>query len=678
MNDENIQSSKLLDVDKKTGYPHIDRPWMKYYEGRYIPSEEPLTNMVEVLKERNKWRKNKTAYRYYGNEISYEEMFSNADVASKVLKELGVKKGEIILSVVPNIPEEEEIWFGATQIGAICDYVDPRPDSMDVIANSKKILEIIKFEKPKYIITIAPCYLGMFKPIENELKELGINDIILLDPMNKMNESGQLSYMLDALNYERLRRGETLIDDNILMSDLKLMSKKLTEMKQSEEMLKAAISTSPLNIHDYKELSKECENSQFETVRDADLVNFIGHTSGTSGARPKPIPLTNKNAIASIVQCEIAGVGPHEGESSLHILPGFAPFGRYNNGIQTYYNRGMNIHIPEFVFTEFGYLLLKEHPNVIMTPPSFLTALIDCSYLENVDLSFLSKVIYGGETMTCQDEEALNKWLKAHGSLAEVEKGHGMSEFCGCGTYARDAYNKPKTIGIPAPKTIYTIIDPNVEDRLEPLKLKDGEDRLYGEIAVSAGHVTSGQLHGEVIIPHYTMESDGRSYIRTGDLGYMDQDGCFYVDQRKDRSFARIDGFKYKPFEVEKLIQENENVKYVQIVPYYDKDLKGTMPICHVVLEQGMVDEEAQEEIVKDIVYNSIIANQNTNSRQIPSRFKIREAMPINKGGKIDFRSLEKEELTGDEIRVVVNETNIAIESIDIFKPKKGKVKVLK
>ena len=43
--------------NKKTGYPHIDRPWMKYYEGQYIPEEEPNTNMVEVLKMRNKWRK---------------------------------------------------------------------------------------------------------------------------------------------------------------------------------------------------------------------------------------------------------------------------------------------------------------------------------------------------------------------------------------------------------------------------------------------------------------------------------------------------------------------------------------------------------------------------------------------------------------------------------------------
>lgn len=654
---------------KKTGYPHIDKPWMKYYEGLYIPEDEPKTNMVELLKERNKYRKNKTAYEYYGKKVSYDEMFYNVDVASKVLTQLGVKKGDIIMSLVPNIPEEEELWFGATQIGAITDYVDPRPDSMDVMTNAKKILEIIKREKPKYIVTIDKCYLGMLKPIENELKELNINDIILLDPSASMDENGLVEYSKDALNYERLKRGEDLILDNISLEELKALSKNIKEMQKGEVVLKEAIKSSPLNIHDYKSLFNECKNSTFEKVTDETLINYIGHTSGTSGTKPKPIALTNKNAIASIIQCEIAGVGPKEGEASLHILPGFAPFGRYNNDIQSYYNKGSNIHVPEFVIGEFGYLLKKYKPNAIMTPPSFLTSLPECKYLENEDLSYLNKVIYGGDAMTYEDEEKLNDWLKAHGSRAEVEKGHGMSEYCGCGSYAKDEYNKPNTIGIPAPKTIYTIIDPDIEDKIVPLKFEEGMEKLHGEIAVSADHVTEGKLHDEIIVPH--QELDGRSYIRTKDIGYMDKDGCFFIDERKNRSFPRIDGFKIKPSEIEKTIESNLNVKYARIVPYFDENIKGTMPICHMVLEEKDLTDEEQVEVVKDIVYNTIIADSDMNSRQIPSKFKIRESMPLNKGGKVDFKALEREELTGDEINVLLDETNVAINNIKIFKNKK-------
>ena len=662
----------------KTGYPHIDKPWMKYYEGTHIPEEEPKTNMVEVLKERNKWRMHKTAYEYYGKQVSYDEMFHNADVASKVLSNLGVKKGEIILTMVPNIPEEEEIWFGATQIGAICDYIDPRPDSMDIMQNAKKTLEIIKYEKPKYIVALDKCYLGMLKPIENELKELGINDIILLNPAESMDMKGQLSYLKDAINYERLAKGKDLLKDDIdknALMNFKSTLERLDQMEKEDQILKDAIKTSPLKVHKYKDLYKECENSKFEIVRDPELINYIGHTSGTSGARPKPIALSNKNAIASIVQCEIAGVGPKEGETSLHLLPGFAPFGRYNNGIQTYYNKGINIHVPEFVLGEFGYLVKKYKPNAFMTPPALLTSLPDCKYLENENLSYVNKVIYGGDAMTPKDEEKLNKWLKAHGSNAEVEKGHGMSEYCGCGTYAKDAYNKEYTIGIPAPKTIYTIIDPNIEDHLVPLKFKKGEDKLRGEIAVSADHITNGKLHGETIVPRYEM--DGRDYIRTKDIGYMDKDGCFFIDERKGRSFARIDGFKVKPSEIEKPIEENEMVKHARIVGYYDERIKGTMPICHLVLEKDNLTEEEQIKLVEDIVYKNIISNPTMNSRQIPSKFKIRKEMPLNKGNKIDDIALREEDVT-DTINVDVDETNVAVGNIEIYKNKKGKVRSLK
>lgn len=616
-----------------TGYPHIDKPWMKYYEGMFIPDEEPRTNMVEVLKTRNKWRNNKTAYEYYGKKVSYSEMWNRVDTASKVLTQLGVKQGDIILSMVPNIPEEEELWFGATQIGAITDYIDPRPDSLDPIANSRKLLEIIKFEKPRFIIAIDKCFLGMIKPIENELKDLGINDVIVLHASDSMDEAGMVEYIKDVVNYEKLRNGDTSIKEPISFDVIDAVRDKLmAEIQQESEVMFQAVASSPLNVYNYSDLMRECENSTFETLFDPDLINYIGHTSGTSGARPKPIALTNKNAIASVVQCFYAGVGPSEGQTSLHILPGFAPFGRYNNGIQTYYNKGISVHVPEFMISEFGYLVYKCKPSSIMTPPAFLTALPLCKYLEDEDLSYINKVVYGGDAMKYEDEERIRKWLRNHGSNADLEKGHGMSEFCGCGTYAKDDYNKPNTLGIPAPKTIYTIVDPDVEDHLVPKRFEDGAEKLFGEIAVSADHVTEGLLHGEVIVPHQEME--GRSYIRTKDIGYMDRDGCFFLNERKGRSFARIDGFKIKPSEIEGPIEENEKVRYAKIVPYYDPEIKGQMPICHLVPEDGNLTDDDQVALVKEIVYENIIGNPDMSSRQIPSKFKIRKDLPLNKGNK--------------------------------------------
>ena len=279
--------------------------------------------------------------------------------------------------------------------------------------------------------------------------------------------------------------------------------------------------------------------------------------------------------------------------------------------------------------------------------------------------------------MTAADEERVNAWLKEHGSSAEVEKGHGMSEFLGCGSYAQKEYNNLNSIGIPLPNTIYTVVDPNIDDKLVPVKFDENEEFLSGELVVHSDAVTPGTLHGDTIIPHYDM--DGIDYIRTRDLVHMNRDGVFYHEARKDRSFTRFDGFKIKPYEIEKEILANDKVKKVCLVDYFDDRRRGIMPICHVVLDENITTEEQILEVIKEVVYKNIIGNPTMSSRQIPAKFKVRVSMPISKNGKEDFNALRREELDGTEINVDVNETNLTVDSIDIYYDKKNnKVKVLK
>ena len=303
-----------------------------------------------------------------------------------------------------------------------------------------------------------------------------------------------------------------------------------------------------------------------------------------------------------------------------------------------------------------------------MGTPAWMSALPNYTYLQNEDLSCIHTIIYGGDAMTADDEEKVDKWLHSHGSQAKLEKGHGMSEFCGCGTYAQDEYNKPASIGIPLPDTIYTIVDPNNDDMLIPLRFNPNEERLKGELVVSSDAVTDGYLYGDVIIPHYEM--DGKSYIRTRDLVEMDRDGVFFHEARKDRSFTRFDGYKIKPREIEMVIERNPNVEYARLTDYFDDRQRGIMPMCHLVLKNEVSDEEALE-IVKDIVYNQIIASKDMSSRQIPAKFKIRKELPLTKNSKVDFNALRNESLTGEEINVDVSETNLSVSDIKIYKNNK-------
>ena len=607
--------------------------------------------------------------------MTLDELFDKASTASKVLTSLGVKKGEIVMNMLPNIPESAQIWLGCANIGAVADFIDPRPDSMDIMANAQKVLEVIKYERAKYIVALDKCYLAMLKPIEKELKELGIENIVIISASDSMNLSGKIDYLKDALKYNELKN---IRNNNLSVKKLKsyeVLYARMSNMQKEEKLLKEAIASSILKVSRYSDLIRECRYTSYITDTDAETITYIGHTSGTSGARPKPITASNKNGISTLQQLIKGNVSFTKGDNALHVLPYFAPFGAYDNYLLNIASCANNIDVPEFEINEFGYLIKKYHPNIIMGTPAWLAALPDYSYLTNEDLSCIHTIIYGGDSLSPQDEERVNKWLKQHGSSAEVEKGHGMSEFLGCGSYAQDEYNQLGSIGIPLPNTIYSIVDPNVEDKLVPLKFEEGKERLEGELVVSSDAVTRGILHGDIIVPRYEM--DGRSYIRTRDLVQMDKNGVFYHEARKDRSFTRFDGYKIKPYEIESIIEKNDKVKYAKLVEYFDDRQRGIMPMCHLVLKNNDISEEEKIEVIKDIVYNNIIGDSTMSSRQIPAKFKIRESMPLTKNSKVDFNALKNEPLDGSEINVDVSETNLTVDHIEIYKDtKKSKTRI--
>ncbi len=660
-----------------TGYPHIDKPWMKYYKGRNFKEEIPNKNLVEVLKERNISRMSMPSSVYFSKVFDYGELFSNADDASKVLDQLGVKKKDIILSLVPNLPEDDYIMLGANQIGAAVNYADPMP-GLDAIASSRKLLNMIKTEKEKalengydirHIVTVNQAYASMIKPIENELKELGISDLVLLDISSSMNENGLFEYAKDILNYKRLEAKKALVDKTVTVEELKRIIETLKSFDDGNVFLKEMIKTSPLNIYSYDDLVRECKNSNFEIVNDPDLIAYIGHTSGTSGAIPKPVTLTNKAIISSFEQCDVGGLSPNEGETVLHFLPGFAAFGRINNGLQTYYSRAVNIHAPEFPLNNFEYLILRLKPNVIMSTPAFLMAMVRNPGLRNEDLSFITKVFYGGSAMKPEDEDELNRFLRNHKCMTVVEQGYGLSETAGGASYAKDDYKRPSSLGIPLPGTTISIVDPGVKDKLVPLKMENDMDRLEGELVISGGQLTDGLFAPKGKVVFQKMPQDGMMYLRTGDIGYMDKDGIFYSKGRGDRGFIRQDGYNVRPYLIEPELEKNKYIENAVIVPYYDDVKCGLMPICHVTLtEEGKKENEI--DVISDIVNNTMISNPNLDPRQIPAKFKIRDNMPLNNMRKINYKALENEELTGDEINVVLRQTNVTIEGIDIFKNK--------
>lgn len=632
---------------KLTGYPSIDKPWLKYYDSEFLKKPIPEMNIYSYLKTMTAGYRELAALSYYGKEISYQELFRHIAEAAKVLTSIGVKAGDRVMYLMPNIPETAYFLYGGARIGAVSDYVDPRPDSVDFSISAKKILDMFREEKAKFLVSLDQCYLAMLKPIEQELKELGVEQIIIVNASDSMDKKAKINYLQEKAQF----------------NGFSALLKSIVKTKRIAKMVSAARKHSTLKLLDYSDLVKMTKNVELPEVEyTKGQLAVIVHTSGTSSAKPKPIPLTHDNFNFYAHQTIGANMPMAVGDRALHMLPYFAAFGIVDVTHAGLCHANNLIQIPEFASSNFGKLIKKYKPQTIIGAPSWFLALSKDDTLQNVDLSFLTMATYGGDSMDIEDEIRINEFLKKRNSRCVLTKGHGMSETCGCASYATNEYNISASVGAPMPLTIYAVIDPETK---ELLKFDDTQEYLEGELVISSGAVTPGILDGKVIVPH--KEYYGESYIFTRDIARMDRNGVMTFLSRSDRSITRFDGYKIKPYEVENIIKGYADIKYCIISPVYDEKKFGNVAIADIVLQNNIVpSREEQIKIVEKLIQMQFINNPDVSARQIPAWFRFRENLPLTVNSKVNYNTLSKESLSGNEIAVQIEETNISVDKIAV------------
>lgn len=645
--DKNIDSEIIRKVGE--GYPHIDKPWLKFYSSS-IPKTHIRENVYDGMKRRNKDNMDKPAISFYGNKITYGQLCENVDSASKLLTAFGVQKDDRIMTLMPNIPETSSLLYGAMQIGAVSDYVDPRGDSIDINVSANKILNLFVQEQSKHLIVLDQCYLTMIKPIENELKDLGIEKIIVVSPGTSMNLKSYVNYLLETSYYDGLKS---------LKHKLSLMKKMQSEMNESRIK-------SPIELLDYKTLLSDSRYVQFHSIGYIpNKLDVIEHTSGTSSSMPKPIPLSNDNINSYINQTFFANMNMSAGDKALHILPFFASFGTCGIALAGFAHGCELQEIPEFSPKNLGKMILRYKPQIIIGTPTWFVNLVNDPVLKNADLSFIKMVTYGGDSMNANDIIRVNNFLKEHNCNAVITTGHGLSETCGCASYATDEYNIPGTIGIPLPNTTYCIVDSETKT---PKKFEPGCDTIEGEALISSETATIGILDDNIVANHVTI--DGEDYLCTGDIIKMNKDGIMQFLLRGDRAFSRFDCFKVKPNEIEPVIKQYPGVKECVITPYFSEKYNGTSIYATISLNDGVeLSPDEKIEFVKDLLDVCFIKNPNVSSRQIPTKFRFCSCIPMTKNDKVAYKSIINAGLIGDEITVDIDETNVTVSNISVYGP---------
>lgn len=606
-------------MEKMTGKPSIDKPWLKYYDEEVLNKKLPEKTIYEYITENNKKYPNRIALNYFGKKITYGQLLKNIDQAARAFRAYGIREGDIVTICMPTIPETIYVYYALSKIGAIANMVDPR-------TSKEGIENYINEAKSKMLIMIDVAA----DKARDAKKKTTIEKIITVSPTDSLPLGIMLkkaSKDINSIYEDKKEAAKSKYEKEPKKKDIILDY--FNDMKKNESSFSKSGECIPWSKF-FKAGKKENYEPYPNYEKDKPLL--IVHTGGTTGPS-KGVVLSNFSVNAASFQCENAGYDFKREHSWLNIMPPFIAYG-IGNGLHLPLSCGMEvILIPQFDPNKFDELLLENKPNHMVGVPSHYGNIIHSKKLKNEDLSYVIAPTVGGDKMDENLEKETNEFLREHNCEYKVVKGYGMTEVnAAVAACTSNETNKIGSVGIPFPNTTISIFDP-----------KTGEELGYnekGEVCITGpntmlGYFNNDEETNKILRKH----EDGNVWVHSGDIGYMDADGNLYIVDRLKRMIIRPDGFKIFPSLIEDVVVKHPLVQSCKVVGLRDFSFsQGKLPKVHVVLNETDRNPEAIENEIL------MLCEEQLPEYYWPCEIEFNESLPLTPIGKIDYLKLEKED----------------------------------
>ena len=322
----------------------------------------------------------------------------------------------------------------------------------------------------------------------------------------------------------------------------------------------------------------------------------------------------------------------HERQQSMLVcLPPFVNYSLTNGIFEPLAFGFKTILIPEYKADKFAEYVETYRFNHINSMPAYWEALLDIKNIEKCDMSTLTYMIYGGDSMNPVTEKRVNDILLNCGAQRGLWKGYGSTEMTSAVTATFDNCNVTGSIGIPLPKMICQIVDPETNEEIG--YGEEGEICFTGP-SIMVGYYENDAATNEIIKIH----SDGNRYIHMGDLGYITEDGVIFITGRIKRLMITKgrDGLVTKifPERIEKVVMQHPKVELCCTIGVAD-EYRVNIPKSFIVLNETRSDmEKIKSEIVS-------LCNEKLPEYMVPEEIEIIESVPRTPRGKVDYRALE-------------------------------------
>jgi long-chain acyl-CoA synthetase len=549
----------------------MSHPWARRYdEGVPLEVDFPPTTLTRLLVKAGEGARDLPALNFFGKVTTYGDLLKQVQCLARALRDLGLAPGDRLAVLLPNCPQLVVAYHAALYLGGVAVLLNP-------------------LQSPR--------------ELAHQLNDSGARLLVVLD------------HLLPKVEESRAHLSRIVVTS--LADALPWPLSWLYPLKALRQGLPRGFAPGPgryrwRDLLAFPPLTPPVAGQPEELA----VLQYTGGTTGT----PKAAMLSHRNLLANVAQINawLRRIR-YGGERVVGLIPFFHSFGLTACLNWPLSVAALTIVLPKFEPKTFMTMLKKERPTVLPGVPTLFIALLNHPDLPKIDFSQMWACISGSAPLPQEVRDRFE-----HLTGCRIMEGYGLTEAAPV-THLNPYQGErpPGSIGLPFPSTVAKIVDADTGER----ELPWGE---VGELVIQGPQVMQGYWQQ----PEESAQVLRNGWLFTGDLAWMDENGYFYlVDRKKDLIINA--GFNVYPREVEEVLYQHPGVQEAVVYGMPDP-YRGELVKAVVVPRPGAV-------LTADDLVN--FCRPRLASYKVPTLVEFRDALPKSMVGKILRRLLREEDL---------------------------------
>lgn len=560
---------------------YLGKPWLKHYPDTVGETQEiPVVSIPELFDQVAGQFGKKTAVIFYGKKLNYHDLKDQADRFAAALADMGIQKGDRVALYLLNCPQYIIAYLGALKAGAVVTPVSP-------VYTSGEVKHQLSDSGAKVVVCQDILY--------DNVARAGVDlDRVIITGIDEYLP--RLKKMFAGSMLAKAYGGMEVPDEALIRAD---------GLVKFQDLLKQHPPQAPV--------------IDFDPQSDLAALPYTGGTTGL----PKAAMLTHYNIIACQAQAlafweEVLDEGR---ETIIAFLPLFHIYGQVVIML-TGLVHGFSLVL--FTTPDMDEILNSVErygASGFYGVPTLYDYLKEYDKTDRVNWKKLKLIVCGADTL---HESTVKGWQRRTGS--RIVEGYGMTETAAVSH--TNPLHRPKegSFGLPIPNVTAAIIDVEGTEFVP-----QGE---VGEMILSGPNIMQGYWQRPEDNAETMIELEGMTWLRTGDLVSMDEEGYFHFFDRK-RDLIKHKGYSVFAKHVEEVLYNHPQVKAAGVVGVPDPKV-GQLIKAYVVLQGEARGQVSEEELIA-------YCKENLAHYKVPQIIEFRGELPKTDVGKVSRRELREE-----------------------------------